>query len=105
MKKARFNLYKGQLYNELGDKDSANMAFDKVIELNRKIPRDYLIAAHLEKTKNFDYENGNKLEFLEYLTDLEENRENRPYLDKIYHQIAEYHLKQVTDSLAVSLLQ
>ena len=42
---------------------------------------------------NFDFENGNKLEFQEYLTDLEENRENRPFLDKIYYQIAEYHRK------------
>ena len=34
------------------------------------------------------------------LTDLEENRENRPYLDKIYHQIGEYHQKNGSDSLA-----
>ena len=37
--KGRFNIIKGQLYNKLNYKDSANMAFDKVIKLNRKIPR------------------------------------------------------------------
>ena len=49
--KGRFNIIKGQLYNKLNYKDSANMAFDKVIKLNRKIPRKYLMAAHIEKAK------------------------------------------------------
>jgi hypothetical protein len=99
--RGRYRFIQGQLYNALGDKDSANIAFDRVIELNRSTTRMYLISAHIEKAKNFDYDDGNKLEFLELLTDLEWNRENRPYLDKIYHQIAEYHLKDQSDSLAV----
>jgi tetratricopeptide (TPR) repeat protein len=98
--KARYNFIRGQLYNEFGYKDSANMAFDKVIELNRKVPRAYFINAHLAKANNFDFEKGNKLEFTEYLTDLEENRENRPFLDKIYYQIAEYHKKNNSDTIA-----
>jgi len=89
--RGRYRFIQGQLYNTLGYKDSANMAFDKVIELNRKTPRIYLISAHLEKIKYFDYENGDKLVCLELLTDLEEDRANRPSLDKIYHQIGEYH--------------
>jgi len=98
--KARYNFIRGQLYNELGYKDSANMAFAKVIELNRKVPRAYFINAHLAKANNFDFEKGNKLEFMEYLTDMEENRENRPFLDKIYYQIAEFHKKNESDTLA-----
>lgn len=100
--RGRYRFIQGQLYNTLGHKDSANIAFDKVIELNRKTPRIYLISAHIEKIKNFDYESGNKYELLELLTDLEENRENRPYLDKIYHQIGQYHLENESDSLAVA---
>ena len=100
--RGRYRFIQGQLYNTLGYKDSANIAFDRVIELNRKTPRIYLISAHIEKIKNFDYANGNKLELLELLTELEENRENRPYLDKIYHQIAQYHLQNESDSLAVN---
>lgn len=99
--KGRFNFIKGQLYNVLNQKDSANLAFDEVIDLNRKTPRRYLMAAHVEKAKNFDYDSGDKLAFLEHLTKLENNRENRPYLDKIYHQIAEYYLNTQSDSLAV----
>ncbi len=100
--KGRYRFIQGQLYNQLGNKDSANIAFDKVIELNRAIPRIYLISAHIEKAKNFNFESGNKLEFLELLTDLEEDRENRPYLDKIYYQIAEYHKENNSDSLAIT---
>jgi len=98
--KGRYRFIQGQLYNALQKPDSANYAFDRVIELNRKTPRIYLISAYIEKAKNFDYDNGNKLEFLELLTELEENRENRPYLDKIYHQIAEYHLLNASDTIA-----
>ncbi|NND25692.1 MAG: hypothetical protein EX263_05530 [Flavobacteriaceae bacterium] len=100
--RGRYLFIQGQLYNELGKKDSANIAFDKIIELHRKTPRIYYISAHLEKAKNFDFEEGNKMEFLELLTDLEENRENRPYLDKIYHQIAAFHLTNASDSLATT---
>jgi len=98
--KGRYRFIQGQLYNALGKKDSANYAFDQVIDLNRKIPRIFLITAYLEKVKNFDLENGNKLELLEHLSDLEENRENRPFLDKIYYQIADYNLKTSSDSIA-----
>ena len=100
--RGRYRFIQGQLYNQLGKKDSANIAFDKVIELNRKTPRIYMISAHIEKIKNFDYEKGNKYELLEQITDLEENRENRPFLDKIYHQKAAYYLQNTSDSLAIS---
>ncbi|WGD35744.1 hypothetical protein [Olleya sp. YS] len=100
--KGRFHFIKGQLYNALTYKDSANLAFNEVIELNRKIPRRYLMAAEVEKAKNFDYEKGDKVAFLKHLTKLEKDRENRPYLDKIYHQIAQFHLTNKFDSLAVA---
>ena len=98
--RGRYRFIQGQLYNKLGFKDSANLAFDKVIKLNRKTPRIYMISAYLEKVKNFDFENGNKLELMELLSELEENRENRPFLDKIYHQIGAFHLTNGSDSLA-----
>lgn len=100
--RGRYRFIQGQLYNELGIKDSANYAFDKVIELNRRTPRIYMITAYLEKFKNFDFENGNKLEAIELLTELETNRENRPFLDKIYYQIGDFHLNNGSDTLAVT---
>ncbi len=100
--KGRYYFIIGQLYNQLKFKDSANYAFDKVIALNRKSPRVYMINAHLQKIKNTRITKENKEDLLEYLTDLEENRENRPFLDKIYRQIAEFHLENKSDSLALS---
>ncbi|WP_411029432.1 tetratricopeptide repeat protein [Spongiimicrobium sp. 3-5] len=99
--KGRYYFIIGQLYNQLGHKDSANYAFDKIIDLNRRSPRVYMINAHLKKVQNTEITEENKEELLEHLTDLEENRENRPFLDKIYRQIAEYHLAENSDSLAI----
>ncbi len=99
--KGRYYYIIGQLYNQLGHKDSANYAFDKVIELNRKSPRVYMINAEIQKIRNTEITSENELEMLEYLTDLEENRENRPFLDRIYRQVAEYHLEQENESMAL----
>ena len=100
--KARFNYIRGQLYNEFGYKDSANIAFDKVIDLHRKVPRAYYINAHLAKAANFDLKSGDVLAFEDYLIDLEEDRENRPFLDKIYYRLAEFHRQADRDSLAIA---
>ncbi len=100
--KGRYLFIIGQLFNRLGLKDSANYAFDKVIALNRKSPRVYMINAHLKKIQNTPITDGNKENLIEYLTDLEEDRENRPFLDKIFHEIAQYHLALGTDSLALA---
>ena len=100
--KGRYLFIIGQLYNQMGHKDSANYAFNKVIDLNRKSPGVYMINAHLKKIQNTTLTPDNQEELLEYLTDLEENRENRPFLDKIYREIAEFHLATESDSLAIA---
>ena len=99
--KGRYLYIIGQLYNQLGYKDSANYAFDKVIDLNRKSPRVYMINAHLQKIQNTELTDDNREEMYEYLTELEEDRENRPFLNKIYRQVAEFHLANKSDSLAL----
>ncbi len=69
--------------------------------MHRQIPRSFYINAHIEKSNNFDAIGDEAdIEFQEYLTELEENRENRPFLDKIYYRIAEYHRGKMSDSLA-----
>lgn len=84
--KGRLLFIKGQIYNRLSQKDSANMAFDEVIALNRRSPRIYMIHAKMEKIKNFDFASGNIEEQKENFEDLIKDRENRPFLDIIYHQ-------------------
>ncbi len=92
--RGRYSYIKGQLYNKLGKTDSANFAFQEVIDLNRRIPRKYHINAHLEQIHNFDYEKGDTLVLRERIEKLIENRENRPFLDKIYYTKA-VHLAKI----------
>jgi len=99
--RGRYRFIQAQLYNRLNKTDSANIAFDRVIELNRKTPRPYRIAAYVGKARNFDFTEGDKQALIELLYELEDDRENRPFLSKIYYQIGEYHLKNGADSLAV----
>ncbi|WP_432412241.1 tetratricopeptide repeat protein [Rasiella sp. SM2506] len=89
--KGRYAYIKGQVYDRLEMRDSANLAYEEVIDLNRKSPRVYMINAYIAKARNFDYNKEDKIAFLELLTELEEDRENRPFLDKIYYQIGEYY--------------
>jgi hypothetical protein len=99
--RGRYRYIQGQLYNKLGYRDSANFAFEKVVKLKRKTSRIYLIAAQLELANNFDHATGDKVLLKETLTEIEENRENRPYLDKIYHAIGNFYARSDQDSLAV----
>ena len=91
--KGRYYYILGQLHNRLGETASANASFDKVIELQRKSPRIYYVNAFVEKSRNFDFNSGDDKFLLDVLTELEEDRENRPYLDKIYFQLGEYYSK------------
>ncbi|MHA6278958.1 type IX secretion system periplasmic lipoprotein PorW/SprE [Salinimicrobium sp. CAU 1759] len=91
----------GQLYDVLGKPDSASYAFDQVIELNRKIPRIYLVNAMIRQIEYLNATAGEKAVVLEQLTELADDRENRPYLDKIYFQLAEFHYQQDSIPLAM----
>ncbi len=99
--KGRLLYIKGQLYNFINEKDSANIAFDEVIDLNRKSPRVYMINAKMEKIKNFDYETGDKVMLEEHLEKLAEDRENRPYLDIIHHQRGKFYTQ--TDEIDAAI--
>ena len=98
--RGRLGIMKGQIYNRLGYKDSANIAFDEIIKMKRKTLWVYYVNAQVLKARNFDFEKGNKFEYAEYLTKLSEDREYRPYLDKIYNLQAVYNQEQELDSLA-----
>jgi len=92
----------GQLYDRKGVVDSANYAFQKVIDLNRKIPWVYHIHAQLEQFSNLEPGMENREELLKYISKIEENRENRPYLDKIFRQKAIFHMRLAEDSLGLA---
>lgn len=99
--KARYTFITGQLYEDLKYPDSAAMAYNEVIEMKRKSPRKYTIQAHAKLAQQFDYEKGDTLVFLEKFNKLLEDRENRPFLDVINHQIALFYDKQKNDKQAI----
>jgi len=99
--RGRLGYIKGQIYNRLGYKDSANIAFDEIIKMKRKTLWVYYVNAQVAKSRSFDFEKGDKLAYSEYLTKISEDREYRPYLDKIYNLIAVYHKNTKSDSLAI----
>ena len=85
--KARYTFILGQLYENLQYNDSAYSAFQEVIDMNRKSPRRYVIQSHAKQALQFDYKNGDTLVFVEKFNKLLEDRENRPFLDILNHQM------------------
>lgn len=98
--KARYHFILGQLYESQNKKDSAFSEFQSVIDMNRKSPRRYVIQAHAKQAQYFDFKNGDTLAFMKKYNDLLEDRENRPFLDVINHQVALFYDKQEKDNLA-----
>ena len=100
--KGRYYFILGQLHDRLGETASANASFDEVIDLHRKSPRIYYVNAFVEKAQNYDLNSSDNQYLLDLLTELEENRENRPYLDKIYFQLGEYYRELDSTEKAVA---
>lgn len=92
--KARYRFIAAQLYDQLKMKDSAMIAYQDVIDMKRKSPRIYVIQAHAKQAQYFDYAKADTIPFLEKFQDLLDDRENRPYLDVINHQMALFYDKQ-----------
>lgn len=92
--KARYHFILGQLYDIKKEKDSANLEYQAVIDMNRKSPRRYVIQAHAKQAQYFDYKNGDTLAFMEKYNDLLKDRENRPFLDVLNHQVALFYDNQ-----------
>ncbi|RTY95936.1 tetratricopeptide repeat protein [Flavobacterium sp. GT3R68] len=91
--KARYRFILGQIYDELGYKDSAFAAYQSVIDMKRKSPRQYVIQAHARQAQQFDFEEGDSIAFLKKFNKLLRDRENRPYLDVLNHQLALFYDK------------
>ena len=99
--KARYRFILGQLYEELGKREQALSSYQSVIDMNRKADRDYLIQAYAKKAQLFDFQKGDKEQMKKMFVKLVENRENRPFLDVIYHQMGLYYDKSNDPDLAL----
>jgi tetratricopeptide (TPR) repeat protein len=98
--KSRYRFILGQLYDELKYKDSAFVSYQSVIDMNRKAGRHYVIQSHIKQAAYFDYEKGDTIAFLKKYDELLEDRENRPYLDVLNHQLGLFYDKKNSISKA-----
>ena len=98
--RARYRFILGQLYQESGIRDSAIYCFQSVIDMNRKAEREMVIQAYAKKAQLFDYQNGDKDAFVKTYNKLVDDRENRPFLDVVYHEMAVFYDKQNDQKLA-----
>ena len=85
--KERYSFLLGQLYEEAGQKDSAIYFYQTVIDMNRKAERKFVIQAYAKKAQLSDYKDEDYDLFVKKSKKIMEDRENRPYLDVIYHSI------------------
>ena len=92
--KARYKFILGQIYDELGHKDSAAVMYYSVIDMKRKAQRQYVIHSHIRLAKHFDYEKGDTTAFIAKYNKLLEDRENRPFLDFLHHQMGLFYDKK-----------
>jgi tetratricopeptide (TPR) repeat protein len=98
---SRYNYILGQIYEELGYKDSAYASYQTVIDMHRKAAKSYVIHAHARQSAQFDYEKGDTVAFLKKYNDLLKDRENRPLLDVLHHQLGLFYEKKNNKKLAI----
>jgi hypothetical protein len=91
---ARYLFIEAQIYERLGHKDSAYAKFQEVIDMKRKAARQYVIQAHAHQAGQFDFKKGDTIAFLEKFNHLLKDRENRPFLDVLNHQMALFYDSQ-----------
>lgn len=99
--KARYRFILGQIYDQVGYKDSAFASYQKIIDMKRKSSRMYIIQAHAKQAQQFDYKNGDTTAFVKKYKALLKDRENRPYLDVVNHQMALFYDKSKKQDVAV----
>ena len=78
------------------------MAYQEVIDMKRKSPRNYTIYSHLKQSTQFDFETGDTIAFHKKLDKLLANIENKNFRDVIHHQRGAFYDKKGNDKSAIS---
>jgi uncharacterized protein HemY len=89
----------GQMYASENKKDSATMAFKRILNF-KKAPYKYKIHAQIEIAKNFP-KDSSSVSLMKQLKKLIKNRDNRPYLDALYYQVGV--LEENKDSISLAI--
>lgn len=98
--KARNLFILGQLYRQENHINRSQEAFQDIIDY-RKAPYKYKVYAEIEKVKNHPQGND-ATEVIKRLNKLIGIRENRPYLDALYYQLAEIEKQRGNKEAAIA---
>ena len=94
----RYRFIEAQIFEELNQKDSAQLAFNSIVDLKRKSPRLYWMHAKLNALRiKAELSSESPEKALQKLSDAFENQQ---FNHLIYRQQAQYNLAQGRDSLA-----
>lgn len=91
----------GQMYAKENKKDSAALVFQKLISF-KKAPYKYKIHANIALASTIPNNDSLSETYVASLQKLIKKRENRPYLNKLYYQLANLYEKQDSISLAIA---
>ncbi len=106
--KSRFGFLLGQVYNKLNNFDSAAITYQKVIDLNRKIPRELWLRSKLEKLNTNFYSIEEIENQFKKLLKSDEDRRFRDQINYFYSKFklslgdtlaSEKHLKKSLETL------
>lgn len=82
--KGRYLFITAQIYEKIGQKDSAVAYFDKVVALNRRIPRRLWMEAQIARARNVDASKTDVDALIKKLIKQEKVYENKVYLASLY---------------------
>lgn len=100
VQKARNLFILGQLYGQENIKDTATLVFNKLIQFKRA-PYKYKVYAAIEQAKN-SVSDSSTIALLGRYRKMIKNRDNRPYLDGLFYQVAV--LEESRDSIDRAIL-
>ena len=98
--RTRYRFILGQLYQELGIRDTALSYYQGVIDMNRKADREYIIQAYAKRAQLFDFENGDGDAFVKRYNKLIADRENRPFEGILFYEMGVFYDKYDDQELA-----
>lgn len=98
--KARYRYIEAQLLERANELDSAQGAYQSIVNWKRKAPRMFWMQAKLQSVRLQSYRDS--LSPIKALDRLASPFENQPYLHLIRQQQARYYMRQNQDSLALN---
>ena len=97
--KSRYLYITGQLFEQLGKRDSAQWAYKQIVALKRKGPRKFLVHAQIKEN---ELDTSITLEKRrDFLIKMRNNYENSDYRHTFERALAKLYLKKHQDSLAL----